>query len=88
MSRRLFRNQPQSVDILKTDIEGYHLEILRGAEFLLARNKISLVFSEAGFDREDRQHTNFCDLLALRHDRKTGADLLQAAAETWSGHGK
>jgi FkbM family methyltransferase len=51
------------VDILKTDTEGYDLEVLRGASGLLAQQRIAYVFTEVGFLAHDRQHTPFPQVL-------------------------
>ena len=56
-----------SVDLLKTDTEGYDLEVIRGAADMLANHRIRLVLSECAFDRSDRRHTNFFDLYELLH---------------------
>lgn len=53
------------VDVLKTDTEGYDLEVLRGAGDLLAQQRIGYVFTEVGFLADDRQHTPFVPVLEL-----------------------
>lgn len=53
------------VDILKTDTEGYDLEVLRGAGGLLAQQHIGYVFTEVGFLAHDLQHTPFLQVLEL-----------------------
>jgi FkbM family methyltransferase len=53
------------IDYLKTDTEGYDLEVLRGASGMLARQKIQIVLSECAFERSDRRHTNFFDLYRI-----------------------
>ena len=50
------------IDLLKTDTEGYDVEVLRGASGLLAEGRIDFLYSEVAFDPEDREHTNFADL--------------------------
>jgi FkbM family methyltransferase len=58
------------VDLLKTDTEGYDLEVLRGAENMLSSGRIRYVFSEVGFLKQDSHHTCFhavADFLR-RHD--------------------
>lgn len=54
-----------AVDVLKTDTEGYDLEVLRGAEGLLGRGAISAVVSEATFQSSDGMHTQFADMAAF-----------------------
>jgi FkbM family methyltransferase len=52
----------EHIDVLKTDTEGFDIEVLRGAAGMLERGAIDFVYSEVGFAREDRQHTHFIDL--------------------------
>jgi FkbM family methyltransferase len=59
------------IDLLKTDTEGYDLEVLVGAAGLLAAGAVGFVLAEAAFDRADRGHTNFFDL----YDRLAGYGL-------------
>ncbi len=57
------------IDLLKTDTEGYDLEVLRGAESLLSRGAVRFIFVEAGLNRQQSQ-TSFCaisDALAPRN---------------------
>lgn len=49
------------IDLLKTDTEGYDLEVLKGAEGMLSRNAIRFIFVEAGLNRQPGQ-TSFCEL--------------------------
>ncbi len=49
----------ESIDILKTDTEGYDLEVLRGAAGLLARQRVAFIYTEVTFLAHDRQHTAF-----------------------------
>ena len=53
------------VDILKTDTEGYDLEVLSGASRLLSQQRIGYVFTEVGFLAHDRQHTPFQQALDI-----------------------
>lgn len=57
-------NQIEHVFILKTDTEGYDLEVLRGAEEMLKRGKVTNVLSEASLNPDDSQHTNLFDMTA------------------------
>lgn len=50
------------LDFLKTDTEGYDLEVLRGADQALTAHRIFLVFSEVGFNPNDPRHTSFTSL--------------------------
>jgi FkbM family methyltransferase len=51
--------QVHRIDILKTDTEGYDLEVLRGAARFLSERRIGFVYSEVGFDSDDLIHSNF-----------------------------
>lgn len=53
------------VDILKTDTEGYDLEVLKGATGLLSRGQVTYVMVEVGLQAEDRQHTPLHSAMAL-----------------------
>ena len=52
----------EKIDLLKTDTEGYDLEVLKGCSTILSANKISAVLSEITFDEEDTLHTQFGEL--------------------------
>jgi FkbM family methyltransferase len=60
------------IDILKTDTEGYDLEVLRGAEGLLSCGGVDFVYSETGFDSSDSQHTSFFELFEFLTARGFG----------------
>jgi FkbM family methyltransferase len=49
------------IDLLKTDTEGYDLEVLKGAEGMLSRDAVRFIFVEAGLNRQPGQ-TSFCEL--------------------------
>ncbi len=51
-----------TIHILKTDTEGYDIEVLEGAKSLLNQGKILNILSEASIIFDDKQHTNFYDL--------------------------
>lgn len=46
------------IDLLKTDVEGYDLQVLMGAESLLKNKKITAVYCEVNL-RNDNLHGNF-----------------------------
>lgn len=48
--------------ILKTDTEGYDLNVLHGAHSLLSNKEIDIIICEVGFNQEDKQHTYFPDI--------------------------
>jgi FkbM family methyltransferase len=48
----------ERIDILKTDTEGYDVEVLRGAERMLKLGRIQTIVTEAGF-LDDQHHSPF-----------------------------
>jgi FkbM family methyltransferase len=65
------------VTLLKTDTEGYDLDVLKGAGGMLERGAIDLVSCEVGFDSRDLQHTFFAgvfDFLANMKYRLCSVD--------------
>lgn len=50
------------IDLLKTDTEGFDLQVLQGAERLLNDGKVVFVLSEVGFWQAHKGNTSFCDL--------------------------
>ncbi len=51
------------VHILKTDTEGFDLEVLRGAHKMLQGGRVHLVLSEAGVRSDDRRHTPLSSIM-------------------------
>ncbi|HXG90834.1 MAG TPA: FkbM family methyltransferase [Blastocatellia bacterium] len=43
------RNNVERIDLLKTDTQGYDLNMLRGADRLLSQQRIKLIYSEVVF---------------------------------------
>jgi FkbM family methyltransferase len=48
-----------TIDLLKTDTEGYDLEVLKGAAVLLASKRIRFIYTETTFDRSNSQCSYF-----------------------------
>jgi FkbM family methyltransferase len=47
------------IDLLKTDTEGFDLEVLKGAEAMLQSHRIQFILTEATFHPDDSYHTSF-----------------------------
>lgn len=61
-------NGIREIDILKSDTEGFDVEVIKGAEKILSTGSIKVVVVEATFDDGDNFHSNFYDLaLTLRN---------------------
>lgn len=55
-------NQIKRIDLLKIDTEGFDLEVLKGAQGMLASGKIPFVLVEVGFHPGDPRHVLFDDV--------------------------
>ena len=51
------------IDIVKSDTEGYELEVIKGAENLLNNQLIDVLYFEVGFNKSDIGHTYWIDLI-------------------------
>ena len=50
------------IDLLKTDTEGFDLEVLKGAEVMLRARQIQFILAEVTFHPENTYHTSFFHL--------------------------
>jgi FkbM family methyltransferase len=58
------------IDLLKIDVEGYELHVLKGGEQLLREGRVRYVFAECVFATDaDSPHTSFFDLHAFLESR-------------------
>ena len=57
----LFENI-SAIDLLKIDVEGNELAVLKGASGMFERNAIRAIFLECDFNKEDKQHSYFFDI--------------------------
>jgi Methyltransferase FkbM domain len=53
------------IDILKIDVEGYELEVLRGAKSYLDKNLIRFIYSEVSFDKYRKVQQYFGEINEL-----------------------
>jgi FkbM family methyltransferase len=56
----------ETIDILKTDTEGYDAKVLADASRMLSEGRVRCVISEVGF-LDDPQHTEFAKVFLLLH---------------------
>lgn len=56
------------IDVLKSDTEGYDLEVLRGAQAMLSAHDVVFVYLEVSFHRGNRQNTAFQPAFTLLTD--------------------
>jgi FkbM family methyltransferase len=56
-------NKIQKIHILKSDTEGFEMEVLQGAKFCLENQLIDMIYIEVGFSKNDKQHTYFADIM-------------------------
>lgn len=57
-----FKNKISKIDFLKIDTEGYEMNVLEGAKNMLNAGKVSIIFCEVGFLKENNRNTYFADL--------------------------
>ncbi len=55
----------ENIALLKIDVEGFELEVLRGAERLLKCGKIHSIMAEATFNKDSKQHVKIDDINTL-----------------------
>lgn len=53
------KNEIEFIDLLKVDTEGHDLEVLKGAEDLLTRQRISVIYTETGMSPKNSRHAPF-----------------------------
>ena len=60
-------NSIEKIDILKTDTQGYDLEVLKGAVKMLKNQKINLVFCEVYFAKSYENQCYFHDIASFMY---------------------
>ena len=51
-----------SIDLLKVDVEGNELSVLKGSSGMIERNAIRAILLECDFNKDDKQHSYFFDI--------------------------
>lgn len=51
-----------AIDLLKVDVEGNELSVLKGASGMIERNAIRAILLECDFNKDDKQHSYFFDI--------------------------
>jgi FkbM family methyltransferase len=59
----LSRNQLSGIDFLKVDVEGFELEVLKGAERSLRERRIKVLLCEVGLSEENKFHISLARVL-------------------------
>jgi FkbM family methyltransferase len=57
-------NNIEEIDFLKTDTEGFDLQVIQGSNRYLSEGKIKFVLAEVGFLEADKSHTFFPEIYA------------------------
>ncbi|MDA7823547.1 FkbM family methyltransferase [Opitutales bacterium] len=58
-----------SIDLLKIDVEGNELSVLRGVSGMFERNAIRAILLECDFNKDDKQHSYFIDIFDFLSDQ-------------------
>ncbi len=53
----------ERIELLKTDTEGFDLEVIRGATAMLEAARIPFIYSEVTLNTSNPKHTNFFEML-------------------------
>ena len=58
-----------AIDLLKIDVEGNELSVLRGVSGMFERNTIKVILLECDFNKDDKQHSYFFDIFEFLSDQ-------------------
>ena len=58
-----------AIDLLKIDVEGNELSVLKGASGMIERNAIKVILLECDFNKDDKQHSYFFDIFDFLSDQ-------------------
>jgi hypothetical protein len=57
------------IDVLKSDTQGFDLEVVRGADSMLSESRVHLVFCEINFNEAYAELPRLDEIYAALHDR-------------------
>ncbi|WP_436515258.1 FkbM family methyltransferase [Ekhidna sp. To15] len=58
-------NEISSIDYMKTDTEGFEIEVLKGASGMLSEGKIKVLNIEVGMNYKNTYHNSFTDIQSI-----------------------
>jgi len=58
-----------AIDLLKIDVEGNEVSVLKGASGMFERNAIKAILLECDFNKNDTQHSYFIDIFDFMNDK-------------------
>ena len=64
------QDQISQIDLLKIDVQGYEIVVLKGANNAITNGKVKILLAVCDFDSKDRLHTTFTDLWNHLKDNK------------------
>lgn len=65
-----FQKEIQYIDVLKSDTQGYDLEVFKGAEILMEQNKIGWIYCELTFSDVYRNLPGVHEIFKFLTDRR------------------
>ena len=58
-----------TIDLLKIDVEGNEINVLKGATSMISKNSVKAILVECDFNKEDKQHTYFFEIFSFLNSR-------------------
>ncbi len=56
------KNNITHIGLLKIDVEGFEIEVLKGFDESFLRNNVKFIYAETGFDKSDSFKTHYADM--------------------------
>jgi FkbM family methyltransferase len=63
LDKFIIEHSMESIDLLKIDTEGFDLKVLKGAEKILKKGLVKLIYVECGLDPSNTYHVFFPEIL-------------------------